>query len=107
MMAVKFFETGEGDGVVVRSPKREGDIVVLPEAGDATDWHKYGAGETYSVRAMTPFKFRREVRREDGSIELEEYDLQPESILTRTGPFEHRVTNLTERGAVFCKRKHN
>lgn len=104
-MAVKFHETAEGDGVVVRSPGRPGDIVVLPELGDATDWHKYGEGETYSVRAMTPFKFRREVRRADGSIDVEEYDLQPESIITRTGPFEHRVINQSERGAVFCKRQ--
>lgn len=105
-MAVKFHETAKGDGVEVGSPDRPGNIIVLPEAGDATDWHKYGAGETYSIRAMTPFKFRREVRREDGSIDVEEYDLQPESIITRSGPFEHRVINQSERGAVFCKRKH-
>ena len=102
-MAVHNHDTASGDGVAVGSPNLKGRVVVLPEKGDATDWHAYRDGETYTVSAIARFRFRREVRRADGSAHAEEYDLQPGSTVTRTGPFEHRIINLSDSPAVFLK----
>ena len=102
-MAVRNHDTAQGDGVAIGSPKLQGRVVVLPEKGDATDWHSYKDGQTYTVTALAHFQFRREVRCADGSSVVEEYDLQPGSTIKRTGPFEHRVINLAERPAVFLK----
>ncbi|UUX51061.1 hypothetical protein NUH88_05055 [Nisaea acidiphila] len=103
-MTVFNYDSEQGHGVAISSPNIKGHIVVLPEKGDATDWHKYGAGETYVVTAMTRFPFRREVRREDGTVEVEEYDLAAGSTIKRSGPFEHRVINLSDETVVFGKR---
>lgn len=102
-MTVRNHDTAAGDGVAIGSPNLKGRIVVLPEKNDATDWHAYKDGEVYTVTALSHFRFRREVKRADGSTSTEEYDLQPGSTITRTGPFEHRVTNLAEEPAVFRK----
>lgn len=102
-MAVRNHDTAQGDGVAVGSPNLKGRVVVLPEKGDATDWHSYKDGQVYTVTAMGRFQFRREVRRADGSTYVEEYDLQPGSTITRTGPFEHRVINVSDAPAVFMK----
>lgn len=103
-MAITSFDTELGDGVMVSTPGGAGRLVLLPEKGDGTNWHKYPAGETYKVTAHTRLVFRREVRREDGSIEVEQYDLQPGSTIIRTGPFEHRVISECDKPILFCKR---
>lgn len=102
-MTVKKYDTAAGDGVSIGSPGRSRPIIVLPEPGDATDWHSYKSGEEYLVRAISRLHFRREIRAADGSTAVEEYDLQPGSTVKRTGPFEHRVINLADTPAVFCK----
>lgn len=102
-MTVHNHDTAQGDGVAVGSPNLKGRIVVLPEKGDATDWHPYKDGEEYTVTALSRFQFRREVRRADGSTVAEEYDLQPGSTVKRVGPFEHRVINLSDSPGVFSK----
>ena len=102
-MAVHNHDTAAGDCVAIGSPKLQGRIVVLPEKNDATDWHSYKDGEVYTVTALSRFQFRRDVKRADGSTFAEEYDLQPGSTIKRTGPFEHRVTNLAETPGVFRK----
>jgi len=102
-MTVHNHDTAPGDGVAVGSPNSKGRVVVLPERGDATDWHPYKDGDEYTVTALSRFQFRREVRRADGSTTVEEYDLQPGSTVKRVGPFEHRVINLSDSPAVFRK----
>lgn len=102
-MTVHNHDTAQGDGVAVGSPGLGGRVVVLPEKGDATDWHPYKPGEDYTVTALSRFRFRREVRCADGSTAVEEYDLQPGSTIKRSGPFEHRVINLADSPAVFQK----
>ncbi len=102
-MTVRNYDTAQGDGVAIGSPGRTRPIIVLPEKGDATDWHAYDAGQEYLVRAISHFHFRREIRMPDGSTAVEEYDLQPGSTIKRSGPFEHRVINLADTPAVFCK----
>jgi len=102
-MTVTNHDTATGDGVAIGSPNLRGRIVVLPEKGDATGWHPYHAGQDYTVVALSRFQFRRELRRADGSTTVEEYDLQPGSTIKRSGPFEHRVTNLSDAPAVFMK----
>lgn len=102
-MAVRNHDTTQGDGVAVGSPNLKGRVVVLPEKGDATDWHPYKDGQVYTVTALARFQFRREVRQADGSSYVEEYDLQPGSTVKRAGPFEHRVINLSDAPAVFLK----
>src|SRR3546814_8893483 len=76
-MAVRNHDTAQGDGVAIGSPKLQGRVVVLPEQGDATDWHSYKDGQVYTVTALAHFHFRREVRRADGSSAVEEYDCNP------------------------------
>lgn len=102
-MTVHNHDTKPGDGVAIGSPNLKGRIVVLPERGDATDWHPYKDGQVYTVTALSRLQFQREVRRPDGTTAVEEYDLQPGSTIKRTGPFEHRVTNLSDTPAVFMK----
>ncbi|WP_339850875.1 hypothetical protein [uncultured Nisaea sp.] len=102
-MTVHNHDTSKGDGVAIGSPNVKGRLVVFPEKGDATEWHKYGADETYTVTALTRFLFRREVRRADGTTDAEEYDLQPGSTIKRSGPFEHRVISQSEEPAMFRK----
>mgnify|MGYP003636135559 CR=1 FL=1 len=86
-MTVHNHDTSKGDGVAIGSPNVKGRLVVFPEKGDATEWHKY----------------RREVRRADGTTDAEEYDLQPGSTIKRSGPFEHRVISQSEEPAMFRK----
>ena len=100
-MSVHNQDTKKGDGVAIGSPNVIGRLVVFPELGDATEWHKYGADETYTVTALTRFLFRREVRQADGTIVAEEYDLQPETTIKRSGPFEHRVISQSEEPSLF------
>lgn len=102
-MTVRNHDTAKGDGVAIGSPTLKGQVVVLPEKGDATDWHPYKDGQAYTVTALSRLRFRREVRRPDGSTDVEEYDLQPGSTIKRVGPFEHRVINLGDAPAVLLK----
>ncbi|MEO9961987.1 hypothetical protein [Nisaea sp.] len=100
-MTVENQGTNKSDRVAFSALNAKERLVALPDNGDATEWCKYSADETRTLTNLTRFLFRRDVRRACGTTGAQEYDLQPGTIIKRSGPFEHCVISSSEEPAIF------